>query len=160
MAVRMPRVPPVFNPDERTISIRPVQTTAIRIDDNDIAVRKSWSSAKINSLIIGISRVEMHTTAEWNADKMYIPTKGTLCIYTDRRVIDNVKYLGMKIADGKSYVIDLPFLDDDITMEMIAYTDAHIENNTVHISEEEREFWNNKLNCEISEDENLIFTRL
>lgn len=47
MAVRMPNVPSVSNPDGNTISATMNQSTAIRIDDSGVGVRKTWSSAKI-----------------------------------------------------------------------------------------------------------------
>ena len=45
---RMPVEPEVTNPDSRTIGTKANQTTAIRIDDSSIGVRKTWSSDKIN----------------------------------------------------------------------------------------------------------------
>ena len=47
MGVRMPNVPSVSNPDSRTVSGTTNQSTAIRIDDSSVGVRKTWSSAKI-----------------------------------------------------------------------------------------------------------------
>ena len=47
MGVRMPNVPQVTNPDSRTIGVSTNQSTAIRIDDSSVDVRKTWSSAKI-----------------------------------------------------------------------------------------------------------------
>ena len=49
MAIRMPNVPNVTNPDSRTIGLTTNQSTAIRIDDSSVDVRKTWSSAKIQS---------------------------------------------------------------------------------------------------------------
>lgn len=46
---RMPNNPTVTNPDERTIGFGTNQTTAIRIDDSSVDVRRTWSSAKIQS---------------------------------------------------------------------------------------------------------------
>lgn len=47
MGVKMPNVPQVTNPDSRTIGVSMNQSTAIRIDDSSVDVRKTWSSAKI-----------------------------------------------------------------------------------------------------------------
>ena len=50
MSYRMPNNPSVTNPDDRTISgVKMNQTTAIRIDDSSVDVRRTWSSAKIQS---------------------------------------------------------------------------------------------------------------
>jgi hypothetical protein len=65
----------------------------------------------------------------------------------------------LKIGDGTSYLIDLPFVNEtssNSNFEEILMN--HINNNTVHISPEDRLFWNNKLNLFLS-DENLIFNR-
>ena len=45
----MPVNPKVTNPDSRTIGTSMNQSTAIRIDDSSVDVRKTWSSAKIQS---------------------------------------------------------------------------------------------------------------
>ena len=49
MAVRMPSVPTPTNPDSRTIGVSMNQSTSIRIDDSSVDVRRTWSSAKIQS---------------------------------------------------------------------------------------------------------------
>ena len=63
---------------------------------------------------------------------------------------------GLKIGDGKAYVIDLPFLNDTSGIDF----DQHINNTTIHITNEEREFWNNKINCRDTViSETLFLTR-
>lgn len=99
---------------------------------------------------------QYHTTAEWNSRIDYIPDAGALIIYSDKSIIikDGIAYYqpSFKIGDGVSYLIDLPFYDD--------YIMEHIMNTARHVSNEDRTFWNNKINCnDIVTDETLIINR-
>lgn len=49
---------------------------------------------------------------------------------------------GIKVGDGKAYVQDLPFIDQDLR----ALVDEHIWNTLIHVTAEEKEFWNKKVN--------------
>lgn len=88
--------------------------------------------------------VHMGTTEYWNAHADLISDSGHLYIYTDYQVDrygDNIP--GMKVGDGSSYVIDLPFISGNGLAE-------HINDHVVHITAEEREFWNNKVTAYLS----------
>lgn len=104
---------------------------------------------------------ESKTVEEWNSDKNLISQKGTLYIYNNYKVIkdedDNEIFLpGIKLGDGKAYLIDLPFLNTDPLDEQIL---DHINNNVIHVSLEDRRFWNNKLNLVQPESQTLILNR-
>ena len=45
----VPNMPVVTNPTGNSMNVRANQTTAIRIDDSSVDVRRTWSSAKIQS---------------------------------------------------------------------------------------------------------------
>lgn len=93
------------------------------------------------------------TTARWNSDPTRIAKRGYVYIYSDWKTDTDGQYLaGIKIGDGSAYLIDLPFLDE------IYY--KHLEDRIVHITQQEREFWNDKVRCYIDpiNPENLIFT--
>ena len=99
---------------------------------------------------------EYHTTEEWNQQRDYIPKAGALIIYSDKSIItkDGVEYYqpSFKVGDGVSYLIDLPFFDD--------YIVNHINDAEHHITAQEREFWNNKINCKVNVlEETLIIDR-
>lgn len=102
----------------------------------------------------GVSNVFVDTTANWNNKITYVPSAGTIIIYTDKTVIDNKEIPGIKIGDGNAYCVDLPFITDEVA-QIIA---NHIQDNIKHITTEERAFWNNKLNISI-EGERLQFNR-
>ena len=79
--------------------------------------------------------------------------------YSNSKQVWNLEpQLISEIGDGKSYLIDLPFFNDisnfnDIFMD-------HINNKVIHVSMEDRMFWDNKLNLFLREQEqNLILNR-
>lgn len=102
------------------------------------------------------------TKEEWNSDITFLSEKNVLYIYSNFKIFSKngqeETYLpGLKIGDGKSYLIDLPFLNDfDNNIEKVLLD--HISNNSIHISDQQRSFWNNKLNYEL-QDETLILNR-
>ena len=106
----------------------------------------------------GDAKITMHTTAEWDEMRNYVPDRAEICIYSDRRVIDGVPYPDIKIGDGNAHVIDLPFFGEAKYNEIIERLDAHIANTSAHVSPADRFFWNNKLNY-TQEGELLSFNR-
>lgn len=102
--------------------------------------------------------MKVATTAEWNSQITFIPKAGEIIVYSDRQRLDNNSTIcGVKIGDGNAYCIDLPFVGDDIANALL----EHIDNQVVHITQEERNRWNNKINCNDEVlNENLILTRL
>ena len=95
--------------------------------------------------------IEQATTEEWNSQPGLIAKAGHLYFYTDYQQVGGVNVAGVKIGDGTSYLIDMPFLD--------AKFEEHIADNIRHITQAEREFWNNK-NRAIITGENLVLTDL
>lgn len=95
--------------------------------------------------------IEQDTTEAWNSQPNLIAKKGHLYFYTDYQNVGGVNIAGLKLGDGTSYLIDLPFVD--------AQFQEHISDTIVHITQQEREFWNNK-NRAVITGENLILTDL
>ncbi len=113
------------------------------------------------------AKYRLGTTAYWATQLSDIPLAGELIVYTDystETVDGQTRYIpAFKFGDGLAYVVDLPFVGDDIRNAL----NAHINNSTIHITAAEREFWNNKVRCymgtenisnQIVENETLIFT--
>ena len=105
------------------------------------------------------------TTANWNKHRKFIPAAGEVIVYTDRSTITDsngvVKFVpGIKIGDGKAYLVDLPFVDNNSNeiQQMHQTFQAHENNSNIHVTLEEKNFWNNKINYDIS-GETLIITR-
>ena len=104
----------------------------------------------------GDTNVQYNTTAYWNSLQNFIPEQGAILVYSDKSIIvkDGTTYdvPAIKIGDGTSYLIDLPFVDETMY--------EHINNSAIHVSPEDRDFWNNKLNCnEIIINETLQLNR-
>ena len=100
----------------------------------------------------GESKVYYNTTAYWNSRPDLIAKRGYVYVYSDYKQVDNQNVAGIKVGDGTSYLIDMPFIDKPL--------DEHIANTVVHITAEERAFWNDKVRCFVDPDNegNLIFT--
>ena len=94
-------------------------------------------------------QIRVDTTANWVKKTSYIPKKGEIDIYSDRNVIDGVNYPGVKVGDGSAYVVDLPFLGDDIADRILEVINIHITDSDVHVTSAEKNFWSNKLDCKL-----------
>ena len=109
----------------------------------------------------GNANVYRDYTASWNAKTRLIAEEGAIYVYLDHAKIDNGNgiytiYPAIKIGDGTSYLIDMPFVDGELS-PMIQ---NHINNNIRHVTAEEKDFWNNKWRGYMNSvnDENLVFT--
>lgn len=127
---------------------------------NDEGIAYLWSKLenKIQDNLIYYSK----TTAQWNAEITTIGEKNVLYIYTDYKTVEQQgeEYFlpGLKVGDGTSYLIDLPFLNDTSALNQ-ALLD-HINNHIVHITPEQRAFWNDKLNYQsLLINETLVLNR-
>lgn len=105
------------------------------------------------------------TTNEWANQSSAVFPAGTILVYTNAGSYindnnDTIIVPKIKISDGSTPVIDSSFLGDEIYHEIMDTLNDHINDNIRHITAEEREFWNNKLNCENTvNDNNLILNR-
>ena len=108
--------------------------------------------------------VRRDTTANWNAHRDFVPMSGEIIVYTDYGSTfdeqgNTVNVPGIKIGDGNAYCIDLPFITDGAQQQSILdELRRHEANTAIHTSEEEKDFWDAKLNCDI-EGETLMLTR-
>lgn len=122
-----------------------------------------WRKIKnnLNNKIIYYSK----TKSEWNSDRDFISQKNVFYIYSDYKSIERdgeqILIPGLKIGDGTTYLIDLPFVNDTSKgSEFEQLILDHINNKVIHISAEERNFWNNKLNLLLQPDtQTLVLNR-
>lgn len=110
---------------------------------NNVALIGNKSSAEL-----GI--VSENTLEGWEDQWNYVPKLGEICLYTDLGKI--------KIGDGSVPIIDLPFFIDIDYAYFKDQITNHIEDTSRHVTDEERTFWNQKLNYDIS-GEALILTQ-
>ena len=104
-------------------------------------------------VIGGDCKVLYASTATWNSQPQLISAAGYVYIYSDYRQNSQGKNIAaMKVGDGQSYLIDMPFTDS------LLYD--HADNTIIHLTQQERDFWNNKVRCyiDIQNEHNLIFT--
>ena len=128
---------------------------AVGLSANFAGNEKPFSATFGNLNVVRQDSIACNTTEGWNTQRDLISRNGILYVYTDYRQIDDgaggVKNVpGFKIGDGKAYLIDLPFAD--------ALTEQHIADAIVHVTAEERAFWNNKVRAFI-DGNNLILTQ-
>lgn len=101
----------------------------------------------------GITRVFYDTTEHWNSQPSLMTKEKAIYIYWDHSKDENNNDIpGMKIGTGKEFLIDAPFVDAVFT--------EHIMNTVIHVTQAEKDFWNNKFRCYISpaDEEELVFT--
>ena len=128
-----------------------------------VAIVQNGENRKIPiSEFLSDSGVRYGTTQYWNNQIGYIPPEGTIVIYSDYKTITvdgQTKYVpGIKVGSGNGYVQDLAFVDDAVTAQLF----AHVNNLSIHVTAQEKEFWNNKLNVTDSQEvvnDTLIFNR-
>ena len=97
--------------------------------------------------------VEYGTTAHWNSKPDFIGVRGVIYIYSDWAKTDDDRYIaGFKVGDGVTLLMDLPFTD-----QMWA---DHINDAVRHISQAERDRWNDKVSISYLEQlERIIFSK-
>ena len=120
-------------------------------------------------------KIKHDTTENWNNAIGFIPLAGELIVYDDyetktytveeygETVTKTVNIPNVKVGTGNAYVQDLAFIDEsirDIVMQ-------HIHDYDIHVTLQEKVFWNNKVNIDDDYDkvhgevidELLIFNR-
>lgn len=111
-------------------------------------------------------KLKRDTTVNWDNARGFIPLEGELIVYNDyatiRKIVNgneqDVVVPAIKIGDGRAYVQDLPFVNDELRDQIL----NHINNPEIHVTKAEKLFWNNKININDSQeviDGVLIFNR-
>lgn len=111
---------------------------------------------------LGLGKVLYDTTQNWARHGSLVTEKGTIYIYSDYTYYispggESVPLAGIKIGDGSTYLIDLPFVTDQMTSTIV----RHIRNSSIHVTAQEKEFWNNKVSSYLdgSDLENLVLSK-
>ena len=100
------------------------------------------------------SHIRAGTTATWNSDLTYIPSRGQMIIYIDAQTVDGETYPGYKVGDGLAYLADLPFQNDDLR----AILEDHLNNAIMHVTSSERATWNNKVSASYGNETLILDT--
>ena len=117
----------------------------------------------VNIIRQNYAAVYYDTKENWNAQTRLKSERKAIYIYSNQSYIDDgeggqIPVPAIKIGDGTSYLIDMPFVNNDLMLQLA----DHINDKIVHITEEERIFWNNKVSCyqDDEDDETLVFSKL
>ena len=91
------------------------------------------------------------TKENWDAQSSLVSEEGVVYIYSNYTTIEDqagnqTVVAGIKIGDGTSYLIDLPYITDAATYLII----SHVSNTGIHVTQAEKEFWNNKVSAYIN----------
>ena len=78
--------------------------------------------------------IHTDTTEHWNAQALLIAERGQIYVYSDYQIVDDKYIPAIKIGDGTSYLIDLPFTAGDDTI----LTD-HINDTVIHVTVEDKD---------------------
>ncbi len=113
---------------------------------------------QIGNVFYNAEVVHINTENYWNSVPTLVSKEGHIYVYSDHsQGENNVNIPAVKVGDGTSYLIDMPFVESNYT-ELT----EHINNSHIHITDNERLFWNNKIRCNdaslIQGGETLIFT--
>lgn len=103
---------------------------------------------------LGYGAVYYDTTANWDLQRDLVAERGAIYIYSDYTYIEDeagnlIPIAGLKIGDGTSYLIDMPYESEASSTMLI----EHIADTTVHITAEERTMWNNKVTAFMDESQ-------
>ena len=114
-------------------------------------------SGTINTRI----QLKRDTTENWNNTKGFIPMAGEVIVYTDyetktyeveeygEKVTKTVEIPNIKVGTGNAYVQDLAFVDEKTRDTLM----AHIQDHDIHVTLQEKVFWNNKINVDDAEEQ-------
>lgn len=93
------------------------------------------------------------TKERWATKTTLVSEMGALYVYSNYQQHEGVDIPGIKIGDGLAFVVDLPFIDE-------IYRE-HILNTYIHVTQAEKEFWNNKVTCFIDPNkaDKLVFSK-
>lgn len=156
-----------FREDEERINVGFSDSqSAVQTDYNKLRNRPRINEVILEGSLsaqdLGLGQVYYDTTENWNRNPTLLSERGAVYIYSDYEYYENAAgnrtpIAGLRIGDGTSYLIDLPFVNS-LTAHLII---SHVANQAVHISEAERVFWNNKISAYIdpNDPEVLIFSK-
>lgn len=135
-------------------------------DYNSLVHKPSINSVTLQGALtaedLGLGSVYYDTKVHWDLQPNLVTERSAIYIYSDyQRMVDRngnvVEIAGIKIGDGASYLIDMPFVTEATSTAII----NHIANSEVHVTSEEKTFWNNKVSSYLDSGdlENLVLSK-
>lgn len=112
----------------------------------------SLNEAKAHASLADIATMVADAEAGWLADPMFVGAPGQIMVWTDAGTMEVdgqiVSVPKVKIGDGRTYCVDLPFAGDDIAARISAIASSlsnHERDMVRHITATERAYWNDKV---------------
>jgi len=110
---------------------------------------------------IDSTAIHYDTKANWDRQTYLIAERGHLYIYKDAETAyidgEKVLYAGIKVGDGSSYLIDMPYIAYARDHERLI---NHIQDYSIHVGRVDRVNWDDKVSATVSEEnEELIFRK-
>lgn len=100
--------------------------------------------------------IKADSTEGWGRKPDFVPKFGELVIYTDKTQQEGQNIPGIKVGDGNAFLVDLPFMGEDIKIQF----ENHLDDASIHTTAAEKALWNNKITCDDEVmGEELILTR-
>ena len=135
--------------------------TQTKVLDNDYNLLEN--KPKINQITLegsltardlGLGNVYYDTKENWNSQVTLMAEKAAIYIYSNYQYIEDeygnlIPVAGIKIGDGTSYLIDMPFISEALSSLIL----AHISDMSRHTTDLEKEFWNNKVSAFFNDSE-------
>lgn len=111
----------------------------------------------IDHLLADVPHILYKTASEWDEDTDAVSEENVIYVYTDYISItisgQTVYYPGIKVGNGESLIVDLPFIGE-------YRLNQHIADTVMHITANERADWNNKVSVSTDSTDNkmLVFS--
>lgn len=112
-------------------------------------IQENWQDNCVGYESHSCSGVVEHGTKEyWDSRLGYIPAEGTIIVYDNYKTIikdgETVLVPAIKVGTGNGYVQDLAFVGEAEARDI----EMHIADTAMHVTDEEREYWNNKISVD------------
>lgn len=142
--------------------VQTISTTDYDVLRNKPSINSVVLEGSLSAEDLGLGRVYYDTKENWDLQVSLIAERSVVYIYSNAiyyedEVGNRTPVAGIKIGDGTSYLIDMPFVTDTTSSIVI----AHLANLDIHTSAEEKTFWNNKVSTYFTPEdpENLTFSK-
>ncbi len=136
--------------DDSSVDVACDEAVVVRGSDdyNDLENKPSINDVTLqgNTTLqqLGLRGIYYDTKAGWDSKPTMIAEEGAIYIYKDYATInvdgETKPVPALKIGDGTSYLIDMPIANGDIADLLL----EHINNTVIHVTSEDKTFWNNK----------------
>lgn len=102
------------------------------------------------------AKIVIKTEESWALEDQVESQEGVIYVYTNSNPSKTISPI-VKIGDGSTNIRDLPSITDDVLDKIM----QHINDEDIHVTLTEKEKWDNKVSCYISEEngEILVFDK-